>query len=277
VTAERRLAKLEGALSPKAATLLWLAEAHQFGSLPAYVDWLIDQPISAAPLERVPEQARAAAVEALRGQPREAVQEAAHQAIRDAIFGVELVLRLNSVAEETVRIEGLRYAALFWEMRALAAEAELARGREHPDADHTIAERRQAWREGSTGLAAGLFLKEEARALLERRYLEGTPTLFPDLAADWLRLCEQAERLAGLGDLVDVTAATVDGARRRRGRAPGRPQIDLHQLRAAALEGAPDEAASLVDAARAAALDTLGDTDGVAAIAERRLRAERGA
>ena len=36
------------------ATLLWLAEAHQFGSLPAYVDWLIDQPISVAPLERVP-------------------------------------------------------------------------------------------------------------------------------------------------------------------------------------------------------------------------------
>jgi len=277
VTAERRLAKLEGALSPKAATLLWLEEAQQFPSLPAYVDWLIEQPISAAPLERVPAQARAAAVEALRGQPRAAVREAAHQAIRDAIFLVELVLRLNSVAEETVRIEGLRYAALFWEMRALAAEAELARGREHPDADHTIAERWQAWREGSTGLAAGLFLKEEARALLERRYLEGTPTLFPDLAADWLRLCEQAERLAGLGDLVDVTAATVDGARRRRGRAPGRPQIDLHQLRAAALEGAPDEAASLVDAARAAALDTLGDTDGVAAIAERRLRAERGA
>ena len=50
--------------SPKAATLLWLEEAHQFRSLPAYVDWLIDQPISAAPLERVPEQARAAALEA---------------------------------------------------------------------------------------------------------------------------------------------------------------------------------------------------------------------
>ena len=62
MTAERRLAKLESALSPKAATLLWLAEAHQFGSLPAYVDWLIDQPISVAPLQRVPEQARAAAL-----------------------------------------------------------------------------------------------------------------------------------------------------------------------------------------------------------------------
>lgn len=52
MTAERRLAKLEGALSPKAATLLWMHEAHEFGSLPAYVDWLIDQPISVAPLER---------------------------------------------------------------------------------------------------------------------------------------------------------------------------------------------------------------------------------
>jgi hypothetical protein len=38
MTAHRRLAKLEGALSPKAATLLWLAEAHRFGSLPAYAD-----------------------------------------------------------------------------------------------------------------------------------------------------------------------------------------------------------------------------------------------
>ena len=76
MTAERRLAKLEGALSPKAATLLWLGEAQQFRSLPAYVAWPIDQPISAAPLERVPEQARAAAVESMRGQPREAVQEA---------------------------------------------------------------------------------------------------------------------------------------------------------------------------------------------------------
>jgi hypothetical protein len=59
MTADRRLAKLEGALSPKAATLLWLAEAHQFDSLPAYVDWLIDQPTSAAPLYRVPEAAEA--------------------------------------------------------------------------------------------------------------------------------------------------------------------------------------------------------------------------
>jgi hypothetical protein len=253
VTAERRLAKLEGALSPKAATLLWLVEAHQFGSLPAYVDWLIDQPVSAAPLERVPEQARAAALEAMRGEPKEAAREAAHQAVRDAIFLVELVIRLNSVAEEAARLLGLRFAALFWEMRAISAEAQLETGGPSRGAS----------------LIGSLYLAEEARAHLERRYLEGTPTLFPDLAADWQALREQAERLAGLGDVVGVTAATVDGARRRR----GRPRIDLRQLRAAALNRAPEEAASLVDVARAAALDTLGDSDGGATIAERRLRA----
>src|SRR3972149_5073605 len=53
-------------------------------SKPMYVDWLIAQPTPAAPLERVPEQARAAVVEALRGQPREAVREASRGAIRDA-------------------------------------------------------------------------------------------------------------------------------------------------------------------------------------------------
>lgn len=273
MTAERRLAKLEGALSPKAATLLWLEEAQQFGSLPAYVDWLIDQPISAAPLERVPGQARAAAVEALRGLPRETVREAAHQAIRDAIFLVELVLRLNSVAEETIRIEGLRHAALFWEMRAITAEALLETAGPSRGTSAGRTARWTAWRGAVASLFGSLYLAEEARALLERRYLDGTLTLFPDLAADWQRLREQAERLAGLGDAVGPTVARVGGAHHGRGRSSRRPGIDLRQLRAAALDDAPDEAASLVDAARAAALDALGDTDGAATIAERRLRA----
>src|SRR5450759_3236808 len=75
--ARRRLAKLEGALSPKAATLLWLTEAHGFGSLEAYVDWLVDQPADAAPFWRVPEQAEHAVRAAMRGEPRSAVEAAA--------------------------------------------------------------------------------------------------------------------------------------------------------------------------------------------------------
>jgi hypothetical protein len=273
VTAERRLAKLEGALPPKAATLLWLAEAHQFGSLPAYVDWLIDQPISAAPLERVPKQARAAAVAALRGQPREVVREAAHQAVRDAIFLVDLVLRLNSVATETIRIEGLRYAALFWEMRALAAEAQLAR-RNRSRADRSAAslvERWQAWCTATAALLTGLYAAEEARALLERRYLDGRPTLFPDAIADWERLRESAERLAGLGEALRLL---MDGRRRAPRSAEIEPLgLDLDALRSGARTTAPAVAARLIDEARAATLDVLGDAEGATSIAARRLRA----
>jgi hypothetical protein len=269
VTAKGRLARLEGALSPKAATLLWLTDAHQFPTLPAYVDWLIDQPISVAPLERVPEQARAAAVEALRGQPREAVREASHQAVRDAIFLVELVLRLNSVAEETIRIEGLRYGVFFWEMRAISAEAELAR-RNRSRADRSassLVERWQAWRAGSTGLGTGLYAAEEARLLLERRYLDGHAAPFPDAIADWGRLRESAEHLASLGNalrpLMDGTPAAMGDV----------PDPDLDTLRAVARTLAAAVVGRIVDEARAATFDTLGDADGAATIVERRLRA----
>ena len=272
MTAERRLTKLEGALSPKAATLLWLEETQQFRSLPAYVDWLIDQPISAAPLERVPEQARAAAVEALRGQPRDVVREAAHQAVRDAIFRVELVLRLNSVAEETIRIEGLRYAVFFWEMRALSAEAELAR-RRRSRADRSAAglvERWQEWCTATTALLTGIYAAEEARALLERRYLDGHPALFPEVIDELERLRESVERLAGLGDAL---GPLMDGRRRAPRSADIKPRgPDLDALRSGARTQAPALAAQLIEEARAAALDVLGDTESATSMMARRLR-----
>ena len=268
MTAERRLAKLEGALSPKAATLLWLAEAQEFGSLPAYVDWLLDQPISVAPLERVPAQARAGAVEALRGQPRDVVREAGRDAVRDAIFLLELVLRLNAVAEETIRMEGLRYAIFFWEMRALTAEAALARRSRSRVARSTssLAEHWQAWCEGSTGLLIGIYAAEEARLLLERRYLDGHPALFPEAVEDWARLLEQAERLVGLGD---AFRPLMVGTPRLRGVAAG---IDLDALRARARALAATLVGRLLTDARAATLDILGDTDAATALAARQLR-----
>jgi hypothetical protein len=198
---------------------------------------------------------------------REVVREAAHQAIRDTIFLVELVLRLNSVAEELVRTEGLRYAALFWEMRAISAEAQLETAGGPRSASRDLTARWAPWRGAVAHLIGRLHEAEEVRVHLERRYFEGTPTVFPDLAVDWQALREQAERLAVLGDVVNVTVRRVERGRRRR------PQIDLCQVRAAALRRAPEEAASLVDAARAAALDALGDTLAATKIAERRLRA----
>jgi len=260
MTAERRLAKLEGALSPKAATLLWLEEAHEFGSLPAYVDWLIDQPISAAPLERVPEQARAAAVEALRRQSREVVREAAHQAIREAIFLVELVLKLNVAAEEAVRFEGIRYAALFWEMRAIIAETELARrSRSHAGRSASdLAERWQAWCTATVALLTGIYAVEEARLLLERRYFDGHPALFPDSITYWERLQESAERLASLG--AALPPLPVGRRRAPRSAEVEHSGLDLDALRVGARTQAIAVAARVDDEARAATLDVVGDS-----------------
>jgi hypothetical protein len=261
------LDKLEGALSPKAATLLWLAEAHQFGSLDAYIEWLIDQPISAAPLERVPVQSERAVRAAMRGQPREVVRLAAQRAIRDAIFGVELVIRLNGAAVELSKVEGLRYAVLFWQMRALGAEASLSGDEASRQATSASVARWRTWCTDVTALVTRLCAAEETRVHLERLYLDGHPALFPDAIEDGARLREGAERLAGLGDTL---GPLFEGHPPTPGR---RRKLDLDALRAAARRQAPALAARLVDEARLATLDVIGDEAAAAAIAARRFRA----
>lgn len=229
MTAGRRLARLEGALSPKAATLLWLTDAHQFPTLPAYVGWLIDQPEEAAPLWRLPEQAETAVRAAMRGEPREAVFQAVRQAVRDSVFLVELVIRLNLAAEEATRLEGLRYAALFWEMRALTAEAVATTGSDGPECRRPVARHWAAWRAAVTDWLTDLSVAEEARLLLERRYLDGRGVLFPDLGRDWDTLRETGARLAALADT--LPALGDDRSRRR-----GLRNVSLRRTAVAALD-----------------------------------------
>ncbi|MGO9179748.1 MAG: hypothetical protein ACLQHS_10885, partial [Candidatus Limnocylindrales bacterium] len=210
--------------------------------------------------------------QAMSGQPREAVREAARQAVRDAIFLVEIVIRLNTAAAETTRIEGLRYAVFFWEMRALSLEAELHAGGMSRRGDGTVVERWQAWRANSAELVRELYAAEEARALLERRYLDGYPALYPDAIADWGRLRESAEGLAGLGGTL---RPLMEGAPVARTTAMGYADVDLDALRVAARTQAPVVAARLVDGACAATLDVLGGVAAATAIAARWLRAAR--
>jgi hypothetical protein len=53
---ERRLAKIEGSLTPKQLFLLWLEEARQHGSLADYVLSVRGQPIEQHPYQRLPRQ-----------------------------------------------------------------------------------------------------------------------------------------------------------------------------------------------------------------------------
>jgi hypothetical protein len=118
----------------------------------------------------------------------------------------------------------------------------------------------------STGLLAGIYATEETRLLLECRYLDGHPALFPEAVEDWARLLEQAERLVGLGDAL---RPLMVGTPRLRGAAAG---IDLDALRARARALAATLVGRLLTEARAATLDILGDTDAATALAARQLR-----
>jgi hypothetical protein len=157
-------------------------------------------------------------------------------------------------------------------MRAIGAEAQLESAGASRGTSAGRRARWTAWRLSVAGLVVSIYAAEEARAQQERRHLDRMPTPFPDLRADWQRLHDDVVRLASLGDAVSVAPATADGDRRR-----GRASIDLARHRAAALDRAPEESASVVDAARAACLDFLGDTAGAATMGARRTRLLRAA
>jgi hypothetical protein len=256
VSTATRLAKVEGTLSPKEATLAWLTEAHQFPTLAAYVGWLVTQPPEAAPFWRVPEQAERAVRAAMRGEPRSVVEAAAHQAVRDAVFLIELVIRLNVEAEDMLRAEGLRHAAIVWEARAITAETELLPASQSPSGRRAITRRWADWRGTVSDWVMTLEEAGAARRLLERRYLDGHDVLFADLARERHALTEATERLAGVGG--SVVVGRQGGSRNARvtSLAPGRAAVNSR---------ADAVAAGLVEGARAAALDLLGDAVGALA------------
>ena len=256
MAATRRLAKVEGSLSALATTLLWLEEAHAFGSLPAYVAWLIDQPIAAAPLVRVAEAAEDAVIRAMPRKSEDARAPAIRTAVRDAAFRVELIIGLNRAAQELLEAGGLRCAAFFWQRRALVAEGGLGETNPAHWAD---------WRDAVAELLTELYATEDARTRLEARFIDGHPTLFPDASIAWEQLRDGVERLVGLG----IPPASAPEATPRRRKAP----LSLAGLQAAAR----DRVSALVDevlaAARAVTLEVLGDSAAAAALVEQRLRA----
>ena len=246
MTTGRRLDHLEEGLPPKAGVLLWLEEAHAHGSLTAYCGWLVDRPTAEAPLARLRDQALDEVRGRLRNASPEQSSDAAQQAERDVAFLVELVLVLNTSAEEMLQFAGLRCGMLHWERRAISAEAR----DEGPDphaARQSIAARWARWGAAVSALRLDLHVHEEARGLLEARYLDGHLALFPETLERWARLREAVDALASHdgSDTVGVPGPDPD---------PERVAV---------------EAERLVGWARARALDILGDLVGATTIVGR--------
>jgi hypothetical protein len=104
---ERRLAKIEAALSPKQAFLLWLEEAREHGSLAALVVSMKGQPIEEHPYQRLPRRVEQAVRErsktettrstsASRAQRYRQIEAEVTTAIREVAFYYELHVAITA-------------------------------------------------------------------------------------------------------------------------------------------------------------------------------------
>ena len=257
MTLATRLARLETATTPRDAVLAWVAEAHEYPTLPEYIAAVRDVEPEDWPLARLARGIETAVRARVNG-PEQEVWQAVRSAVGDALFLVELVLEANLAAREVRDVAGLRWALLTKWSGMLAAEAELARVTRHGDADHATGEA-QDWRDTLAVTLTELYSEEFARASLERRYLAGRSMLFPAPAQEWADLVERLEWLAKAAD-------------RLSGADPGSASLDVAALRSQASEGAPVRAQELADLARIHALDLLGERERVLAVLEGSVR-----
>ncbi len=174
MTLEHRLAKIDETLSPTQLVLRWVAEAHSFGDVPAYVGSLLAQDPPVAPLDRLAREAVHGARTAMRGKRPELVDAAVRSALRETIFRFELVMRVNVTTKELLDREEL-IAALFASLLVMLLSE--GGGQRPPDDSHV--RRLELCRRLTLVRVDELLASREARSSVE---LDGHPALFPDVA-----------------------------------------------------------------------------------------------
>jgi hypothetical protein len=197
VTVARRLATLEGELDPTQRVMAWLAEAHAYDSFENYLGAVIDADPSQMPMDRLPREAAAVAPGQRHSTARDR-DDAVHRAICDVVLRVHLVLRIVDVTDSVTRREELVVALL-------TAHVALTLTRENePGGCLPLVQLRDLF----LGRVAELLAQEEARKLVEARYLGGHVSLFPATQRRWQALVHEAQTAA----VMTLRLAELDGA-----------------------------------------------------------------
>jgi len=239
VTLARRVTAIEASLSPTELVLRWLDEAHAFGDLESYVRSLLAEPSPEGPLDRLCREAERGARASPHGKRPEVVDAAVRSALRETVFRFELVMRINVTAHNLLEREALIDAALSAHLALLTTEGRQARRR-----DSTYRERFATRRDLFTGRVGELRAAQDARAVVEKRYLDGHAALFPDAVKAWDEQRKSTETLADLA----CRLAELDGV----------PPAELADPDAVAARPA-ELVADLVEPAKATALEKLGE------------------
>ena len=252
MTLGRRVSKLEEALSPTQLVLRWLAEAHAYGDVPAYVASLLAKDPPVAPLDRLVREAAQGARTAMRGKRPEVVNAAVRTALRETVFRFELVMRINVTAHDLLDHQTL-LEALFAAHLALLLHDD----RKERLADESHLRRLAQCRDLTALQVRELLATREAISLAEARYLDGHSALFPEIAGAFdnqvQRSQDLAERAADIAELDGVQPAD---------------ETDLETLESRTNELMSD----LVEPAKSTALEKLGEGRPAFAIANAWLR-----
>jgi hypothetical protein len=248
-TAEHRLAKVEGGLSPTALVLRWLAEAHTYDDFTPYARSLLDADPSSFPMDRLAHEAEANARQHVRGLPRNEADAVVRKAIVETIFRAQLILRINVRSHEVLGREVLVQAVLSAHL-GLAIMA---------DDDKKVAPTLKVAkiRDLLFDRVTELHATEAARVATEARYLDEAAALFPAGLRAWAAQQTASERAA----VIAMRLAELDGEP---------PPVDEDQVAFDARVA--DLMADFVEPARSRAYDELGDGRRAIALAIRWLR-----
>lgn len=240
MTLKGRVAVVETSLSPTQLVLRWLAEAHAFGNLEAYVSSLLAQDPPVPPLDRLAREAVHGARTAMRGKRPELVDAAVRSALRETVFRFELVMRINVTAHELLEREELISTIFALQLAMLLGDE---RGKRRPDDSHLS--RLELCRRLTLLRVNELLASREARVSVEARYLDGHPALFPDLAAAFEEQLLQSQKIA----VMAVRAAELDGVEPAPPEDPEALKVRTNQL-----------VSDLAEPAKSEVLEKLGES-----------------
>ena len=187
MTTERRIAAVEASLSPTELVVAWLVGAHAHGGVDAYVRSSLADEAFTPPIDRLGRTASDAVRARLKGKPRDEINRAADQAVRETLFRFHLAVRINVITHDLLERE-LLLTALFATRIALLAREQ---GDRDPDGKKEVEQLRDLVSLSLRNFEAVGAAFEQ----VERRYLAGHPALFPDDAARWASQLSTSETI----------------------------------------------------------------------------------
>jgi hypothetical protein len=206
MTTERRISAIEGALTPTELIVAWLTEAHAHGGVDAMVRASLAEEDYDPPINRLGHAASDGARARMKGKPRDEINRASDQAVREMLFRFHLVMRIITVCHDILERELLLTALFSTRIALLAREPEDGWDPDHLKEVEQLRDLISLSRRGFKAVGA-------AGEEVERRYLAGHPALFPDDAARWTEQAMTSQMLEasviGLAELDGVPEALL--------------------------------------------------------------------